>query len=367
MYHPTLEEFRGLRSQGNLVPIYREIAVDAETPLSAFLKVKRGDYSFLLESVEGDERTARYSFIGTEPYRLFSTREGDKADPFHLIAEELKKHKLVPVSGLPDFCGGAVGYLGYETVRRFEQVPSPDSDPLALPESVLMFVDSLLIFDHAQNKIKIVSHARPDGDLDSAYQAAVKKIDELVKRLRHQFEGNLSILEEQLREVANESTYEYIWAIFGYNQVIKRAIELIKASRKELYVRLFPETARHLDKHLHDASEREVDIRYIAMGEMPLTFDVQIIHPNPEKLVDTLGGYSLDIIADKSEALVGIFQAGNEDYSPINWTRNHWFVIANRDSLRHDFYHYFLHKMYEQKQELSERDKRIYELIKSDN
>jgi sugar-specific transcriptional regulator TrmB len=191
--------------------------------------------------------------------------------------------------------------------------------------------------------------------------------DELIKRLRHQFEGNLSILEEQLHEVANESTYEYIWAIFGYNQVIKRAIELIKAARKEVYVRLFPETAKHLDKYLHDALGRGVDIRYIAMGEMPLTFDVQVIHPNPEKLVDTLGGYSLDIITDKSEALVGIFQAGNEDYSPINWTRNHWFVVANRDSLRHDFYHYFLHKIYEQKQDLSERDKRIYELIKSDN
>ncbi len=129
MYHPTLEEFRGLGSQGNLVPIYREIAADAETPVSAFLKVKRGGYSFLLESVEGGEQAARYSFIGTEPYRVFSTREGDKIDPLHLIAGELAKHKLVPVSGLPDFCGGAVGYLGYETVRRLERLPSPALRP----------------------------------------------------------------------------------------------------------------------------------------------------------------------------------------------------------------------------------------------
>ncbi|HEY54850.1 MAG TPA: anthranilate synthase component I [Dehalococcoidia bacterium] len=183
MYHPTLEEFKELKKQGNLVPVYRQIDAEKHTPLSAFLKVKRGDYSFLLESVEGDERAARYSFIGTEPYRLVSTREGDKADPFHLIAEELAKHKLVPVSGLPDFCGGAVGYLAYETVRRFEQIPSPESDPLALPESVFMFVDTLLIFDHAHNKIKVVSHARADGDSDSAYGAAVAKIENLVKRL----------------------------------------------------------------------------------------------------------------------------------------------------------------------------------------
>jgi len=165
------------------VPVYREIAAGSETPLSAFLKVKGGDYSFLLESIEGSERAARYSFIGTEPYRVVSTREGDKIDPLHLIAEELDRHKLIPVSGLPDFCGGAVGYLGYETVRRFERLPSPPPDPLALPESVFMFVDRLLIFDHATRKIKVISHAHLDGDTDSAYQAATQKIDELIKRL----------------------------------------------------------------------------------------------------------------------------------------------------------------------------------------
>ncbi len=165
------------------MPVYREIAAGSETPLSAFLKVKGGDYSFLLESIEGSERAARYSFIGTEPYRVVSTREGDKIDPLHLIAEELDRHKLIPVSGLPDFCGGAVGYLGYETVRRFERLPSPPPDPLALPESVFMFVDRLLIFDHATRKIKVISHAHLDGDTDSAYQAATQKIDELIKRL----------------------------------------------------------------------------------------------------------------------------------------------------------------------------------------
>jgi sugar-specific transcriptional regulator TrmB len=191
--------------------------------------------------------------------------------------------------------------------------------------------------------------------------------DELVKRLRSEFEHNIVTLEEQLHTVADESTYEYVWAIFGFDYVIKRVIQMVKAARIELYVRLFPETARYLNKHLHDASKRGVKIRYIAMGEMPLTFDIQVIHPDPESLVDTLGGYSLDIVADKTEALVGMFEIGDEDHSPINWTRNHWFVTATRDSLRHDFYHYFLHKIYEEQQELSGRDKRIYELIKADD
>jgi anthranilate synthase component 1 len=185
MYQPTLEEYRILKEQGYLVPVYREVDAGAETPVSAYLKLKKGDYSFLLESVEG-QKTARYSFIGTEPYRVISTREGDSTDPLQLISQEMSQYRLAPVSGLPDFCGGAVGYLAYETVRRLEELPSPEADPLNLPESVFMLVDTLLIFDHANNRIKIVSCARPGGD--SAYQQATEKIDDLIKRLEQPLE-----------------------------------------------------------------------------------------------------------------------------------------------------------------------------------
>jgi sugar-specific transcriptional regulator TrmB len=267
----------------------------------------------------------------------------------------MPKKKIETTSKLRD-----LGFSQYETLCYLALVANHPSNGSQL--SKLSGIARSRIYDVLRNMSRkgLVQEIR-DG------QYVPIPPDELIKRLRNQFESNISMLEEQFRDVANKSTYEYIWAIFGYQQVIKRAIGMIKASQKELYVRLFPETAKHLDKHLHDASKRGVHIRYIAMGKIPLTFEVQVIHPNPETLIDKLGGYSLDIIADKSEALVGIFEAGNEDHSPINWTRNHWFVVANRDSLRHDFYHYFLHKMYEQKQELTERDKNIYEVIKSDN
>jgi len=186
MYHPDLKEYRRLKREGKLVPVYREIAAGGETPLSALLKIKRGDYAFLLESAEGSRGTAGYSFIGTEPYRVLVTRESDEENPLSPLAAELSKHKLVEIDGLPDFCGGAVGYLGYETIRRLEELPSPDSDPLALPESLFMLVDTFLIFDHARSKIKIVSLAPPDGD--DAYRAAVAKIDELAARLRQPLE-----------------------------------------------------------------------------------------------------------------------------------------------------------------------------------
>lgn len=183
MYYPSLEEVKRLGKQGNLAPVYREIVADLETPVSAFLKINRGGYSFLLESVEGGEQLARYSFIGTEPYRVLTTRGEDKADPLPLIAKELNQYKIVPVSGLPKFCGGAVGYLSYETVTRFEDLPSPDRDPLGLPESLFMFVDTVLIFDHVTHKIKVLSHVHLDGDIEKEYQEAVAKIDGLVARL----------------------------------------------------------------------------------------------------------------------------------------------------------------------------------------
>ena len=183
MYYPSLEEVKKHRKEGNLMPVYREIVADLETPVSAFLKINQGGYSFLLESIEGGQRLARYSFIGTEPYRMLTTRGEDKADSLPLIAEELSKYKIVPISGLPRFCGGAVGYLSYEAVTRFEKLPSPDRDSLGLPESLFMFVDTMLVFDHVTHKIKVLSHVRLDGDIETAYQEAVGRIDNLVERL----------------------------------------------------------------------------------------------------------------------------------------------------------------------------------------
>jgi len=183
MYYPTLEEVKKYRGQGNLVPIYREIVADLDTPISAFLKINNGGYSFLLESVEGGQRLARYSFIGTDPYRVLVTNKDDKADPLSIIAGEMDKYQIVPVGELPRFCGGAVGYLAYETVNRFEELPSPESDPLGLPESLFMFVDSMLAFDHVTHKIKVISHVHLDGDIETAYQEAVGRIENLVHRL----------------------------------------------------------------------------------------------------------------------------------------------------------------------------------------
>ena len=189
MYQPSLEEMRELAAsgRGNLAPVYRSINADLETPVSAYLKVARPPYSFLLESVAGGERLGRYSFIGTEPYRVVKTGRGEELgeiDPLIPVQREMEQYRLIPVAGLPRFHGGGVGYLAYDAIRYFEpRVPPMPADPQGLPESVFMFADTLLVFDHLRHDIKVVSHIRLDGDIAAAYATATAKIDELVRRL----------------------------------------------------------------------------------------------------------------------------------------------------------------------------------------
>jgi anthranilate synthase component 1 len=183
MYYPDLEQLKHYRAQGNLAPIYREVIADLETPVSAFLKIYDGGYSFLLESVEGGQHLARYSFIGTRPYRVLSVDGNTNTDPLPLIEHEMNKYHFVPVPGLPRFCGGAVGYLGYETATHFENLPTPEDDILQMPEALFMFTDTLLVFDHVTHTIKVVSHVKLDGDIEHNYREAVRKIDSLAERI----------------------------------------------------------------------------------------------------------------------------------------------------------------------------------------
>ncbi len=203
-YRPSLDEVRTLSGEGNLVPIYREIMADLETPVTAYLKVAQGPYSFLLESVEGGERLARYSFIGSDPYLVVrlgdgvltaTHQRGDKqvfpfADPLEALQGFLTPYTPVRAPGmdLPRFLGGAVGYLGYECIRYFEpRVPMAAEDVLHLPDAVFMLTDTLLVFDHLRRRIKVVSHVHTDtGDLAAAYDEAVGRIDRLVGKLRHE-------------------------------------------------------------------------------------------------------------------------------------------------------------------------------------
>jgi len=196
-YFPSKKEFIKLSKKGNIVPVYTEIMADFETPLSAFTKIDDGQFSYLLESVVGGERIARYSFLGSAPALVFMSKGRKitiwargkkkvftaKKGPLEEIKKIMRKFSFVPVSALPRFCGGLVGYMGYDTVRFFERIPDKNKDDLKLPDCFFMLTDTILLFDHVEHRIKIVSNAFIDGDASSAYEAAVAKINKVVRRL----------------------------------------------------------------------------------------------------------------------------------------------------------------------------------------
>ncbi len=195
MIAPSLAEFRTLAKGGKLVPVYRELFADYDTPVAAFRKIDEGPYSFLLESVEGGEKWGRFSLLGSRPSLVFTARgdrceirEGDRVragtrHPLEELADLLRAHQAVALPGLPRFCGGAVGYFAYDAVRWFERVPAKSRDDRQQPDAVFMFGDVVSVFDNLTHTLKVVTHARGGSDPDSAYHAAVGRLDAEVKRL----------------------------------------------------------------------------------------------------------------------------------------------------------------------------------------
>ncbi|MEO5988397.1 MAG: anthranilate synthase component I [Candidatus Eisenbacteria bacterium] len=196
MIVPTRSEFHALAKTGKLVPVYREVFADHDTPVSAFRKIDDGPYGFLLESVEGGEKWGRYSILGSRPSKVFIARAGKSElhengsvhplarAPMVELAELLQQHQAVALPGLPRFCGGAVGYLGYDAVRWFERLPETAKDELHLPDAVFLFGDVVSVFDNLTHTMKVVTHARGGEDADNAYEAAVARLNAEVERLR---------------------------------------------------------------------------------------------------------------------------------------------------------------------------------------
>lgn len=202
----SFEEFRSLASKGNLIPLYREILADFETPVSAFTKIDHGPSAYLLESVEGGENWARYSFLGSGSPVVLRERRGaleilrgrkttrlplgsrPGETPLDRLREIMAAYRPVTVPGLPRFVGGAVGYMGYDVVRYFEDIPARRKDALGLPDLAFLLTDTLLIFDNVAQKIKVVANAHvPSGkeaDVKRAYADAAARIDAMIARLR---------------------------------------------------------------------------------------------------------------------------------------------------------------------------------------
>jgi anthranilate synthase component 1 len=198
---PSLDEFRQLARQGNLIPIFADLIADAETPVSAFHKLDDGEgYAFLFESVEKHDQAGRYSFVGVQPRliieshgnRILIDERGSKRelttteDPLREVENMMRRYRYVASPALAEarFAGGAVGFLSYDLVRFFEPtVPPSPPDDLSLPESLFMLTETLLIFDHRTRRLRIVADAIVEDSPEIAYERAAALIEGIVARL----------------------------------------------------------------------------------------------------------------------------------------------------------------------------------------
>jgi len=197
------DAFLARAERGGIVPVVREVVTDADTPVAAFAKIARPPFAFLLESLVGGERWARYTFLGTEPreaWRYHGTQvdrwtpaagwesAGETPDPIGHLAHRMRALPAVPVPGLPRFTGGAVGYLGYDIVRTIERLPAAPADTLGVPDAVVMIADSLVILDNLFGRAIVVANVEvPPGSSAAQrlrlYDTAQGRVDTLIGRL----------------------------------------------------------------------------------------------------------------------------------------------------------------------------------------
>jgi anthranilate synthase component 1 len=255
-YCPTFEEFVVLAKDHTIVPVYRQLTGDTLTPVTAFCKLQEGDWSFLFESVVGGERIGRYSFLGGGPFRMFeaygnrtrtrvgsgSWTESEVSDPLAVLEEMTLAYRAPNLPGLPRFCGGAVGYAGYDAVRYVERLPNAPLDDRGLPDLCYGFYDRMVIFDHAAKTIKVVAHAAvrgqesgirsqgsdKPGELRKAYADACHKVDQLVERLqRGVADLQLTDIDPSLRST-NSQTMENVSSNFTRAE-FETAVEKVRA------------------------------------------------------------------------------------------------------------------------------------------
>src|SRR2546423_61266 len=194
----TLDQVKERARRAPMVPIFRDMLSDALTPVTAYAALAADGPAYLLESVERGDQLGRYSFVAAEPMAIVSIADGcatvqdaggrrdlEGTDRLRALEAYLRTFVAEPADGLPEgFCGGAVGYLGYEAARYLERLPLPDTDPLQVADGVFVITDTLACFDHVRHRLKLVTHVRTQRPpIESRYGEALARIDDLARRL----------------------------------------------------------------------------------------------------------------------------------------------------------------------------------------
>ena len=292
-YNPTSKEFKQLSKEYNLIPIYKEIRADLDTPLSIYLKLAKNSYSFLLESITGGENLARYSIIGINPRKIIKTGKNEKlgeVDPLIEVKNEINSYKVPEIKKLPPFTGGAVGYISYDSVSYFEDtVIKNKKGDLEVPESIFLLTESLVVFDHVKQTIFIIVYTKINNDDNSekTYKKAVENIDKIIEQINKpvpkSFNVSLDIEKESSREQLIEQ-YEKNMTKEQYSEAVQKCIDNIYSG--EIIQVVF---SQRLSKKT-EASAIDIYRCLRTINPSPYMFifnfeDFQIIGASPELLI----------------------------------------------------------------------------------
>jgi anthranilate synthase component I len=279
---PSLEEVKKLQSQGNVIPVYKSVIADFLTPVSAFLKLEKDrTHAFLLESIEGGERIARYSFLGGDPFLIKHFKDGKPPEFIQDLRSTMNRFKSVRLPNLPPFTGGAVGYFGYDMVRTIEDIPNTGVDDLGVDDAVLMFYKTVLAFDHLRHQIHIISNVIVDESnesIDVQYKKAVEEIERIEALLRAPLE--MPPITRNERDVVVRSNFEkkdYLAAVAKAKEYIAAGdiFQVVLAQRFEVDLPVSP-------FEIYRALRIVNPSPYMYFLKMP---DTTIVGSSPEMLV----------------------------------------------------------------------------------
>ncbi|HEY1423508.1 MAG TPA: anthranilate synthase component I [Candidatus Acidoferrum sp.] len=302
MIQPTFAEFSRLAKKGNLIPVYDVFSADLITPVSAYLRIAQGArYSFLLESVEGGEKIARYTFAGAHPEEVFRYANGacvlegpdrviwEEKDPVSFLREHMQRYRPVRLPGLPPLIAGAIGYFSYDMVRLIERLPKKLKDEIGLFDAVLMFYHGLIAFDHVQHRLWIVRNVFTEGkkSLQEKYDAAVKEIE----RTRKLLEKPVAAEERKGRPGAEKTPAPSVSSNFkkpAYLAAVRKAKEYIRAGD------VFQVVISQRFSAKTEAEPFEIYRELRAVNPSPYLFflqlnDVAVVGSSPEMLVKVQG------------------------------------------------------------------------------
>ena len=300
MIQPSFAEFQKLAKQGNLIPVYDVFSADLLTPVSAYLRLAQGArYSFLLESVEGGEKIARYTFAGANPEEVFRYAAGacvlenrhrmiwEECDPISFLREHIAKFQPVRVPGLPPLVAGAIGYFSYDMVRLIERLPKRLRDDIGLYDAMLMFYRGLVAFDHVQHRLWVVRNVYTEehGTLRAKYNAAVKEIRRTRALLEAPVDG------EKPAKSASAPRLPKVTSNFGrkeYQRAVRTAQQYIRAGD------IFQVVISQRFSAKTKAAPFDVYRQLRALNPSPYLFylhmnDIHVVGSSPEMLVKVQG------------------------------------------------------------------------------